>query len=87
MCACVCVCVCVRVRAHVRACSFKEALEHLAEDRGMLMLPKAGKQQSGKQVYSFGKVSIYLDNRIVYALVAGEWKPMAIDELLAKAAK
>ena len=59
----------------------------MAEDRGMLMLPKAGKQQNGKQVYSFGKVSIYLDNRIVYALVGGEWKPLAIDELLEKAAK
>jgi len=30
--------------------SFKEALERLAEDRGLLMLPKPGKQQNGKQV-------------------------------------
>lgn len=65
--------------------SFKEALEQLAEERGMIMLPKPGKQQSGKQVYSFGKLSIYLDNRIVFALSGGEWKPIPLDELLPKA--
>ena len=74
MCVCVCVCVCV-------------IQEQLAEERGMLMLPKPGKQQSGKQVYSFGKVSIYLDNRIVYALSGGDWKPIPLEELLSKGAK
>jgi hypothetical protein len=33
--------------------SFKEALERLAEDRGLLMLPKPGKQQNGKQVWLY----------------------------------
>ena len=64
----------------------KKIQEQLAEERGMLMLPKPGKQQSGKQVYSFGKVSIYLDNRIVYALSGGDWKPIPLEELLSKGA-
>jgi len=67
--------------------TFKEALEHLAEDNGLLLLPKAGKSQAGKQVYTLGKVSVYLDNRLVYASEAGVWKPMALDDLLKKAQK
>ena len=34
-----------------------------------------------------GKAVIYLDNRIVFALVGGAWKPLAIDDLLTVAAK
>jgi tuftelin-interacting protein 11 len=72
---------------HDRTVSFKEALEQLAEDNEILFLPKVGKQEKGKQVYTFGKISVYLDNRLVYALSAGEWRPMALDELLEAAKK
>jgi len=67
--------------------SFKEALEQLAEENGYLFLPKAGRQESGKQVYTFGKVSVYMDNRLVYAQQEGAWKPIALDDLVAKAKK
>ena len=72
-----------------RTVSFKEALEQLAEDNDLLFLPKVGKQEKGKQVYTFGKISVFLDNRLVYAMSAGEWAPIALDELLevAKAKK
>lgn len=67
--------------------TFKEALEQLAQDNGQLFLPKVGKQQAGKQVYSFGKVAVYLDNRLVYAQEEGGWRPIALDELLKRASK
>ena len=49
--------------------SFKEALERLAEDRGLLMLPKPGKQQNGKQVrlYLIGFTERALRALLVYA--------------------
>jgi hypothetical protein len=49
--------------------SFKEALERLAEDRGLLMLPKPGKQQNGKQVwlYFIGFTERVLRALLVYA--------------------
>ena len=49
--------------------SFKEALERLAEDRGLLMLPKPGKQQNGKQVrlYLIGFTERVLRALLLYA--------------------
>lgn len=72
---------------HDRTVSFKEALEQLAEEHELLFLPKVGKQEKGKQVYTFGKISVYLDNRLVYALSGGEWSPMALNDLLEVAKK
>eukprot|EP00731_Ephydatia_muelleri_P015721 Em0009g145a len=42
--------------------SFKDVVEKLAEDNGLLFMPIAGqKQYEGKALYSFGKVAVYID--------------------------
>lgn len=43
------------------------------------------RMHESKQIFSFGKVSIYLDKNLLYCNVKGRWTPMGIDELLALA--
>eukprot|EP01012_Entosiphon_sulcatum_P026963 TRINITY_DN32479_c0_g1_i1.p1 TRINITY_DN32479_c0_g1~~TRINITY_DN32479_c0_g1_i1.p1 ORF type:complete len:858 (+),score=196.01 TRINITY_DN32479_c0_g1_i1:22-2574(+) len=66
--------------------SFKEMIEHFAEENNMPYAPKKGNpHHNGKPIYSFGKVSCYVDNNIVYTLDGDRWKASTLEQLLAKA--
>eukprot|EP00697_Spironema_sp_BW2_P005491 gnl/Spiro4/17669_TR9403_c0_g1_i1.p1 gnl/Spiro4/17669_TR9403_c0_g1~~gnl/Spiro4/17669_TR9403_c0_g1_i1.p1 ORF type:complete len:195 (+),score=62.11 gnl/Spiro4/17669_TR9403_c0_g1_i1:359-943(+) len=41
--------------------TFKEVVERFAEENDVTFLPKHGSMQEGKQIYTFGKRSVYLD--------------------------
>eukprot|EP00731_Ephydatia_muelleri_P015724 Em0009g148a len=64
--------------------SFKDVVEKLAEDNGLLFMPIAGqKQYEGKALYSFGKVAVYIDRGVVFAKnVDNIWLPVSLDKLL-----
>ncbi|KAM3569271.1 hypothetical protein VYU27_008631, partial [Nannochloropsis oceanica] len=47
--------------------SFKDLVEIFCEKHGVLFLPKPGRTEHGRQVYSFGGVSVYMDNDVVFA--------------------
>ena len=64
--------------------SFKDVIEKLAEDNGLLFMPIAGqKQYEGKALYSFGKAVVYIDRGVVFARnMDNIWLPVSLDKLL-----
>lgn len=54
-----------------------------AEQEDMLYIPISGKSQEGKQVYRFGKASIYYDHNVVFMQDAsGRWIPTSLNSLV-----
>ena len=41
-----------------------------------MLLPKPGKKQNGRQVFSLGRVRILLDDWIVFVQQGQEWRPV-----------
>lgn len=68
--------------------TMKEVVARWAEDNDLLFIPQA-RMHEGKQVYSFGKLAIYVDKDLVYApppagAPADQWQPISFDELVAR---
>lgn len=60
-----------------------EVLELLAEEKNVVMIPKPGRTQNGKQIYGFGSISIYTDSGVIYAYSENrEWEIVSLNELL-----
>jgi hypothetical protein len=57
----------------------------LASEYGLLFIPTKRTFES-KIIYTFGKVSIYIDKNILFCQKQGRWIPVGIDELLESAA-
>ncbi len=79
------------VRGGTSGLSFREVVESLAERHGRVFLPRPGKLVNDRQVYFFGRCSIYLDERVVFVQrSAGEqfdqltsvWTPVTLEDLL-----
>merc|ERR1719162_1033644 len=67
------------------ALSLSDYMADVAAENGLVFRPKASTTQLGKQVYLFGKVSVYFDKNLVYAATKGggdEWLPVSFDEVL-----
>eukprot|EP01116_Phalansterium_solitarium_P024058 TRINITY_DN8696_c0_g1_i1.p1 TRINITY_DN8696_c0_g1~~TRINITY_DN8696_c0_g1_i1.p1 ORF type:complete len:795 (+),score=358.05 TRINITY_DN8696_c0_g1_i1:102-2486(+) len=61
--------------------SFKDMVEEFAESHGFLLMPSK-KRHEGKQIYTFGKYSVMLDQQVIFRLERGDWEPVSPDELL-----
>jgi tuftelin-interacting protein 11 len=58
-----------------------------AQENGIVFLPTK-RQHEGKQIYTFGSTSIYIDKDVIFAHSgANQWKPTSIESLLEKAKK
>jgi len=72
-----------------RTPTFREVVEEYARERDILFQPRMGSKalKDGKQVFLFGKVPLYLDTNVAYALLdgSGEWKAMPLDDIAEKA--
>lgn len=72
-----------------RTPTFREVVEEYARERDILFQPRMGSKalKDGKQVFLFGKVPLYLDTNVAYALLdgSGEWKAMPLDAIAEKA--
>ena len=65
--------------------SFRDVVEAFAGANGVMFLPKKGRQHDGKQLYSFGGVSIFLDQSVAFTEMprgSGQWSPLGLEELL-----
>eukprot|EP00658_Telonema_sp_P-2_P041652 TRINITY_DN29819_c0_g1_i1.p1 TRINITY_DN29819_c0_g1~~TRINITY_DN29819_c0_g1_i1.p1 ORF type:complete len:484 (-),score=97.64 TRINITY_DN29819_c0_g1_i1:242-1693(-) len=67
--------------------SFKEVVESLACENDFVLMPKKRQHSSGKDIYAFGKLSIYFDDCVVYVLDGDEWEPISLEDLVEKAKK
>uniref|UniRef100_A0A0B6ZZ71 G-patch domain-containing protein n=1 Tax=Arion vulgaris TaxID=1028688 RepID=A0A0B6ZZ71_9EUPU len=62
--------------------TFKDLIERKAEQEDLLYIPLPGKTHEGKQVYRFGKSSIYYDHNVVFMQDAnGYWLPTSLNQL------
>ncbi|GFN93720.1 tuftelin-interacting protein 11 [Plakobranchus ocellatus] len=64
--------------------TFKDLVERRAEQEDLLYIPLSGKTQEGKQVYRFGKASIYYDYNVVFMQESstGRWVPTPLNKLV-----
>eukprot|EP00898_Chlorokybus_atmophyticus_P006958 jgi/Chlat1/7263/Chrsp58S06898 len=64
--------------------SFKELVEHFAQQNDVQFLPKVGRWHEGLQVYGFGMVSVVLDKvlQVIKAQVGDRWAPTSLEQLL-----
>lgn len=75
----------------IEGMSFKEIMTQFAAMNGLLFMPNAKRGTvDGKQVYTFGKASIYMTKDCVYvyeqlAAGNGNWRPIALQDLLERA--
>ena len=65
--------------------TLKEEIEEFAGHHDFLFAPKKGLAHDGKPLYSFGQVTCYMDNKVIYTQHESEWKPCSLDQLLRKA--
>eukprot|EP00462_Mataza_sp_D1_P008843 CAMPEP_0175165914 /NCGR_PEP_ID=MMETSP0087-20121206/27379_1 /TAXON_ID=136419 /ORGANISM="Unknown Unknown, Strain D1" /LENGTH=871 /DNA_ID=CAMNT_0016455401 /DNA_START=6 /DNA_END=2621 /DNA_ORIENTATION=+ len=71
--------------------SMKDTLEKIAVFNSLTFLPNAKRgYQDGHQVFSFGKVSVYMDKRVIFAYEQSEaggwvWTPISLPALLERA--
>ena len=63
--------------------TFREVVEDFARRNDIDFTPRFGANSSkdGKQVFSFGGVSIYLDKDVVFAQRASSWYPTSLEDL------
>jgi len=62
--------------------SFRDLVEMRAAELGLPFVPKPGRMHNGRQLWSIGSKSVYLDQDVAYVDVGfQQWTPMALDEL------
>ena len=63
--------------------TFREVVEDFARQNDIDFAPKFGTNSTrdGKQIFSFGGVSVYFDNNIVFAQRASSWHPTSLEDL------
>ncbi|GIL44507.1 hypothetical protein Vafri_1959 [Volvox africanus] len=66
-----------------RDLTLRDLVMRFAEENGVEFQPKAGRTYEGLQVYSFGSVSIVLDNTsgIIRAQLGPRWAPVSLEQL------
>jgi len=68
--------------------TLKDLVQRFAEEHSISFMPKFGRFHDGLQVYSFGGVSIVLENtqNVIRAQIRDRWAPVSLDTLLQQAA-
>jgi len=62
--------------------SFRELMERRAEENNILFVPVPNRTQEGKQVYRFGRLQIYVDRGVIFALNGSMWSPASLNSLV-----
>eukprot|EP00667_Euglena_gracilis_P003182 EG_transcript_3189 len=65
--------------------SFREEVEEFAMAHDFVFAPKKGMSHDGKPLYSFGSVTCYLDNKLLYTQQDDRWRPCSLEQLLKRA--
>ncbi|GAX75346.1 hypothetical protein CEUSTIGMA_g2790.t1 [Chlamydomonas eustigma] len=67
--------------------TLRDLVQRFAEENGVQFMPKFGRFHDGLQVYSFGGVSVVLENNtsVVRAQLRDRWAPVSLETLLQQA--
>lgn len=62
--------------------NFKQLVEQTALDNGLLFTPISGRSHESKQVYRLEKLSIYIDNKVIFVRKNDLWLPKTLDDII-----
>uniref|UniRef100_UPI00358ECF24 tuftelin-interacting protein 11 n=1 Tax=Myxine glutinosa TaxID=7769 RepID=UPI00358ECF24 len=62
--------------------SFKELLEAKAEEKNIVFMPLLGRRHDGKQLYTFGRLIMFIDRGVVFVQGEKTWVPTSLQTLL-----
>lgn len=61
--------------------SLRDLLEDAARERGVLFM-NTGRKHEGNPIFSFGKVSLFIERDLLFCHISGLWKPVPISFVL-----
>lgn len=62
--------------------NFKQLIEQAALDNSLQFRPVEGRNHESKQVYKFNKLSIYIDNKVIFVRQHDKWLPKTLRDLI-----
>lgn len=62
--------------------NFKQLIEQNASNMGLLFRPVDGRRHESKQIYKLEKVSLYIDNRVIFIRKNDQWIPKTLTEVM-----
>ncbi|XP_006007268.1 tuftelin-interacting protein 11 [Latimeria chalumnae] len=62
--------------------NFKDLIQTKAEEHNIVFMPIMGKRHEGKQLYTFGRIVIYIDKGVVYVQGERTWVPTSLQSLI-----
>ncbi|NXR41300.1 TFP11 protein, partial [Zosterops hypoxanthus] len=62
--------------------NFKDLIQTKAEEHNIVFMPVIGKRHEGKQLYTFGRIVIYIDRGVVFVQGEKTWVPTSLQSLI-----
>ncbi|MFT7805021.1 tuftelin-interacting protein 11 [Arapaima gigas] len=62
--------------------NFKDLIQAKAEENNIVFMPLVGKRHEGKQLYTFGRIVIYIDRGVVFVQGEKTWVPTSLQSLI-----
>ncbi|MBN3311825.1 TFP11 protein, partial [Atractosteus spatula] len=62
--------------------NFKDLIQAKAEEHNIVFMPLVGKRHEGKQLYTFGRIVIYIDRGVVFVQGEKTWVPTSLQSLI-----
>lgn len=62
--------------------NFRQLIEKMATDNGLLFQPVAGRRHESKQVYKLERLTVYMDDKVIFVRKNDQWLPKTLDELM-----
>ncbi|KAK2825247.1 hypothetical protein Q7C36_019174 [Tachysurus vachellii] len=62
--------------------NFKDLIQAKAEENGIVFMPIMGKRHLGKQLYTFGRITIYVERGVVFVQGKKTWVPTSLQSLI-----
>uniref|UniRef100_A0AAQ4R1K7 Tuftelin-interacting protein 11 n=1 Tax=Gasterosteus aculeatus aculeatus TaxID=481459 RepID=A0AAQ4R1K7_GASAC len=62
--------------------NFKDLIQTKAEENNIVFMPVVAKRHEGKQLYTFGRIVIYIDRGVVFVQGEKTWVPTSLQSLI-----
>lgn len=62
--------------------NFKDLIQTKAEEQNIVFMPVIGKRHEGKQLYTFGRIVIYIDRGVIFVQGEKTWVPTSLQSLI-----
>lgn len=62
--------------------NFKDLIQTKAEENNIVFMPLVAKRYEGKQLYTFGRIVIYIDRGVVFVQGEKTWVPTSLQSLI-----